>query len=492
MNTRGIKLDYKKLLSSNVPKKSVEDLYPKFNIKNTGKSPRKSSKKSRVSPRVDNQSADKFLELIDHSLSEFDNEELCYFQNARSTQKMAEAKSQDCSGSDEKSISHDANYTDKTSEKTEISSNTPHKGDGDGLISSQDAISWQSDELLDISEDEQEQRDRLMEKIEMRDKLRIKQDRLTKQVDRMSKVDNEITSLQAEISKLRKRKAGKTTKNRVDAIPSICNNDTELDSDSQFKLNLLVDLLKGKKPSRKAKSKAKEKLAQIHETSSSDTDSDSSSDQSVSSKKGKKGKKSKLKSGMHEKSVCADISRRLKWAPSLLEAGSETNFESMTFAQYVFGESGILGRRGISRDELLTRLYLMKRLAKNESKLGFKKSKELYKNTLLAIEKDELEWADFAEIDRMENDIKFMYMKFDSEKSKEKSSQKPKDLAKPSEDIVWCNEFNKGTCQHNVDHTGYFRNRQVKKLHICRLCWSNDKEKRKHIETDANCPHKSD
>ena len=79
----------------------------------------------------------------------------------------------------------------------------------------------------------------------------------------------------------------------------------------------------------------------------------------------------------------------------------------MTFDQYILGESQILNRAKISSNERKTRVHLMKRISKLNEKLGFVKSKELYRETLNAIEKGEFGWCNFYEIERLENEILF-------------------------------------------------------------------------------------
>jgi hypothetical protein len=498
MNTRGVKIDFRSLITDSFDQ-AVEDKYPRFKQKEVGKSPRKTGKKSNKK-KIDKtiQSSNLCMVRNDPNLSQ-DNPDYNCFSNLSRSAKMASSvqssKNDDPEGSDNAIKSVGKNVPIEKAAIVEVS---PVKEKPSSILSSQDAVSWHSDDLLDLSDDEKESRDKLLEKLAFRDRLKKKQENLKKDIEKMSRVDNEIESLTSEINKLRKRKSG-TSKYKVkkSEILDVVDSESESEISSQnSKLGLLLDLLRQTSQPRKAKVKAKQKLAQhsSSESTGSESNSDSFEEMTPTKKRQKKGKKSKrMKSGIHEKSVSSNISRKLKWAPALLEAGNDTDFDDLTFQQYVFGEAGIMGRRGISREELLTRLYLMKRLAKNESKLGFKKSKEMYRQTILSIEKKELDWADFSEIDRIENDMKFMHMKLDSDKSpKEKSTANTKKESSKNDDLIWCNDYNKGSCQHSVDHTGYFRNKQVKKVHICRVCWTMDKEKKKHTESDAVCPHKSD
>ena len=101
-------------------------------------------------------------------------------------------------------------------------------------------------------------------------------------------------------------------------------------------------------------------------SSSDDSESNSSSDEDKlkqvlgGAARGIRGKQKKLKSGITEKSREADITVKLKWASSMLGAKREVSFESLTFDQYVSGESQILNRPNISDLERNTQIYLRK------------------------------------------------------------------------------------------------------------------------------------
>ena len=118
-------------------------------------------------------------------------------------------------------------------------------------------------------------------------------------------------------------------------------------------------------------------------------------------------RKGKLKSGITEKPKEADLVMKVKWATALLGTKSEIAFDDMSFDQYILGETQILNRPKISEAEKSTRIHLMKRISKLNEKLGFNKSKELYREVLNAIEKGEFTWCNYYEIERLENEIRF-------------------------------------------------------------------------------------
>ena len=58
------------------------------------------------------------------------------------------------------------------------------------------------------------------------------------------------------------------------------------------------------------------------------------------------------------------------------------------------------------------------------------------------------------------------------------------------EGIIFCKNFQRGTCQQSRDHFGLFygENRLLK--HICAKCWLKDRKCESHPETSDDCPHK--
>ena len=53
-----------------------------------------------------------------------------------------------------------------------------------------------------------------------------------------------------------------------------------------------------------------------------------------------------------------------------------------------------------------------------------------------------------------------------------------------TEKLVYCMEFNKGTCTFAKSHVGKFRSKQVTKWHVCRTCLKA-KELNAHAEKDC-------
>ena len=58
------------------------------------------------------------------------------------------------------------------------------------------------------------------------------------------------------------------------------------------------------------------------------------------------------------------------------------------------------------------------------------------------------------------------------------------------ESVVFCKNYQRGTCQQSRDHFGpfYGENRLLK--HICANCWLKDKKFAAHPDTADECPYK--
>ena len=192
-------------------------------------------------------------------------------------------------------------------------------------------------------------------------------------------------------------------------------------------------------------------------------------------------RKGKLKSGITEKPKEADLVMKVKWATALLGTKEEVKFDDMTFDQYILGETQILNRVNISDPEKSTRIHIMKRISRLNEKLGFGKSKELYRETLNAIEKGEFTWCNYYEIERLENEIRFNNMKVEDNSTDDKRKQNAQ------VEVKWCKDFNSGRCTFQGHHQGKYAGQTTKLWHICRVCWFKLKQKKFHRAGAEDC-----
>ena len=259
-----------------------------------------------------------------------------------------------------------------------------------------------------------------------------------------------------------------------------------------------------KKASRKSSSKKAKEYAEdgwdaSSTTSRSDSDvgesyssvDDSSDDEEEMVQRVRKGrnkdrKGKRLKSGICEKSRCADIEIKCKWPSSMLDGvfdDDEIEFKNLTLAQFLYGELCIWEKPTLNKNELKARIYLVKKILKNEPKLGFEKAKEMYKMFLTRVEKGIVCWKRLACIDRIETEVILKCINI-----QERSNRFSKIENKKKLDTVWCKDFNKGTCTLADNHEILFQGKMVKVNHICRKCFIRKKEKNRHREIDSTCP----
>ena len=271
-------------------------------------------------------------------------------------------------------------------------------------------------------------------------------------------------------------------------------------------ISALLERVTSRRKKRRASRRLRKQKFQLSELSSSDdssssTNSEAESDHGSRRRRPKEGgamrdqsysrsrsrsrsqskRRGKLCSGINEKPKESDLVMKVKWATAMLGTKHEVSFDQMTFSQYIMGETQILNRSKISEAERDTRIYLMKRISKLNEKLSFHKSKELYRESLNAIEKGEFFWCDFYQIERLENEIRFNNMKVDD------SSYERKKSDAVSNELKWCKDFNSNKCAFTTHHNGKFAGQIVKLHHICRICWSKLKEKKFHRAGAEEC-----
>ena len=374
----------------------------------------------------------------------------------------------------------------------------------------------------------------LKAKMEEEKELKLEHDKLKFEIAQGEKIQNNINKLHGKIRDLKKCKEGETFKHHLNQknsrelsktqlyskVSIVCDQALHLAkldglTDKSEFISELMDQAVVHRKKRKADRKKRKQKYQVSASSSS-SDSSSTADSSDSdSDRGFRCRNSRLRagasrkllsrsriksrsrsqstsrqrgkicSGINEKPKESDLVMKVKWTTAMLGTKHEVNFEQMTFDQYIMGETQILNRSKISEVKRDTRIYLMKHISKLNQKLGFNKSKELYRVVLNSIEKGEFFWCDFYEIERLENEIRFNNMKVD-DTSNNVDRHKSEHIMN---DIKWCKDFNAGKCIFTMHHNGKFAGQVVKLNHICRVCWSKNNEKKQHRAESDECEY---
>ena len=124
----------------------------------------------------------------------------------------------------------------------------------------------------------------------------------------------------------------------------------------------------------------------------------------------------------------------------MLGMKQEVNFDDMDFNQFVFVESRLINRSKFAPKEKETRIHLMQRISKPNSKFGFDVAKELHRDTLNGIKKKEFKWGNLTKMQRIEMDIKFDYLKIEASDvdldSKSKNHPKKWERTNPRSSLV--------------------------------------------------------
>ena len=110
----------------------------------------------------------------------------------------------------------------------------------------------------------------------------------------------------------------------------------------------------------------------------------------------------------------AGIKVKVKWTQCMLGMKKGVNFDYMDFNQFVFSESKQTNRSKIAPKEKETRIHLMQRISKLNSKVGFDVTKELYRDTISGIEKKEFKWGNLTEMQRIEIGVKVDNLKIEA------------------------------------------------------------------------------
>ncbi len=68
------------------------------------------------------------------------------------------------------------------------------------------------------------------------------------------------------------------------------------------------------------------------------------------------------------------------------------------------------------------------------------------------------------------------------------SAKKKSTATAPDDSLLYCIDFNAGTCSYNEAHSREIRGKQCVVQHMCSRCWRNAKVKAGHPQFDASCP----
>ena len=214
-------------------------------------------------------------------------------------------------------------------------------------------------------------------------------------------------------------------------------------------------------------------------TSSEESDDDSSSTERSSRKK--RGKRS-LKSGKTAK-IATRVVRRQLWPHSELSMGyvsKNVSYDELTLEEFVAGYSAILLLPQVSSHERKHRTEHLGALMYLASIYEWPAVRSFHAAVLSEIERGRLNWED--SFLHLENRTLAGLHK------KTKDQKRPAPLS--SNAVLFCRDYQKGSCSHSKDHYAMLKGEKKWLCHICAACWVKDKAKRMHSEYADDCPNK--
>ena len=71
-----------------------------------------------------------------------------------------------------------------------------------------------------------------------------------------------------------------------------------------------------------------------------------------------------------------------------------------------------------------------------------------------------------------------------------KTKEQKRHAPSSSNAVLFCRDYQKGSCSHSKDHYAMLKGEKKWLCHICAACWVKDKAKRMHSEYADDCPNK--
>lgn len=214
-------------------------------------------------------------------------------------------------------------------------------------------------------------------------------------------------------------------------------------------------------------------------TSSEESDDDSSSTERSSRKK--RGKQN-LKSGKTAK-IATRVVRRQFWPHSELSMGyvsKNVSYDELTLEEFVAGYSAILLLPQVSSHERKHRTEHLGALMYLASIYEWPAVRSFHAAVLSEIERGRLNWED-----------SFLHLENRTLAGLHKKTKEQKRHAPSSSNaVLFCRDYQKGSCSHSKDHYAMLKGEKKWLCHICAACWVKDKAKRMHSEYADDCPNK--
>ena len=211
----------------------------------------------------------------------------------------------------------------------------------------------------------------------------------------------------------------------------------------------------------------------------------------------------KLISGKCAKADEYDIKIVVKYTHEKLDSRhvKDKKFDELDFNLLIAGELEIADLLVVESLERKERVQIAKTLCYHKNYLNDNDLREGYDTIMKQVEQGKITWGDNLAGRLHEHlDYRANVIMRNKIAQQERSSKVEPKKATPDrnptgpenttkERIIYCLEYNQGSCPHADNHEGRFNNKKVVKFHICRRC-HREGEFRSHRELDNVCPKK--
>lgn len=157
---------------------------------------------------------------------------------------------------------------------------------------------------------------------------------------------------------------------------------------------------------------------------------------------------------------------------SLSYVCKDVHYGDLSIEEFVEGYSSILSLSMISQKECQARVEHLTHLMYLASVYEWSVVRAFHAGVLMEIERGRVNWGDLftsLEIRAMAGCTKRVTLVNVSKK-----------LRKNAPNILFCCEFQRGSCSHNKDHYAQVKDERKWLSHICANCWIKDKVKKFH------------
>ena len=208
------------------------------------------------------------------------------------------------------------------------------------------------------------------------------------------------------------------------------------------------------------------------------------------------GKNKKLVSGKNAKPEESDIKIAVKFAHEKLDSKHVKNkkFDHLEFNTLIAGELELALLPEITQEERMARIGMARTMCYHNLYLNDKDLRDGYEAILNKVEQGILKWSDDLSLE-LHNYLDYraninLRSKVSGQEGFTKVEHKRKQTDKTGSDkVMYCLEYNLGSCPQSDHHEGRLGQRKVTKFHICRKC-HRDGEFKSHKDTDEACPKK--